>query len=78
MNGENKSRWVKLFSTHDGHPEQIDDIINKWLISNPSYNIVDIKYNMYGGRDVWIDSVLIVYESSQEPFVDWQKGEQQA
>ena len=33
---------------------------------------------MYGGRDVWIDSVLIVYESSQEPFVDWQKGEQQA
>ena len=78
MNGENKSRWVKLFSTHDGHPEHIDDIINKWLISNPSYNIVDIKYNMYGGRDVWIDSVLIVYESSQEPFVDWQKGEQQA
>ncbi len=78
MNGENKSRWVKLFSTHDGHPEHIDDVINKWLITNPSYNIVDIKYNMYSGHDVWIDSVLIVYESSQEPFVDWQKGEQQA
>jgi hypothetical protein len=72
------SRWVKLFSTHDGHPELIDDVINKWLISNPSFNLIDIKYKIHYNDNAWTDVVIVVYESSQEPYVDWKKGEQQA
>ena len=72
------STWIKMFATHDGNPEPIDHAVNKWLISNPSFNLIDIKYKLHYNNNVWTDVVIVVYESSQEPFVDWHKGEQQA
>ena len=58
--------------------ELFDTAVNKWLISNPSFNLIDIKYKLHYNNNVWTDVVIVVYESSQEPFVDWHKGEQQA
>ena len=37
------STWIKMFATQDGDPEPIDQTVNKWLISNPSINLIDIK-----------------------------------
>ena len=72
------STWIKMFATQDGHPEPIDQTVNKWLISNPSINLIDIKYKLHYNNNAYIDVVIVVYESSQEPYVDWGKGEQQA
>ena len=72
------STWIKMFATHDGYPEPIDQSVNKWLISNPSINLIDIKYKLHYNNNVYIDVVIVVYESSQEPYVDWKKGDEQA
>ena len=72
------STWIKMFATQDGHPEPIDQTVNKWLISNPSINLIDIKYKLHNNNNVFIDVVIVVYESSQEPYVDWKKGDEQA
>ena len=72
------STWIKMFATQDGHPEPIDQTVNKWLINNPSINLIDIKYKLHYNNNVYIDVVIVVYESSQEPYVDWKKGDEQA
>jgi len=72
------STWIKMFATQDGNPEPIDQSINKWLISNPSINLIDIKYKLHYNNNVYLDVVIVVYESSQEPYVDWKKGDEQA
>ena len=72
------STWIKMFATQDEHPEPIDQTVNKLLISNPSINLIDIKYKLHYNNNAYIDVVIVVYESSQEPYVDWKKGDEQA
>ena len=39
---------------------------------------IDIKYKLHYNNNAYIDVVIVVYESSQEPYVDWKKGDEQA
>ena len=73
-------RFVKQFSTYDGHPEQLDEMINKWVLKNSNtlgFNLVDVKYRVHYTNDMWYDIALIIYESDEEPYVNWDNGEKQ-
>ena len=73
-------RFVKQFSTYDGHPEHIDEMINKWALKNSNtlgFNIVDVKYEVQYSNDMWYDIALIIYESDEEPYVNWDNGDKQ-
>tara|TARA_B100000029_G_C17252112_1_gene843134 strand:+ start:282 stop:512 length:231 start_codon:yes stop_codon:yes gene_type:complete len=74
-------QWVKeFFASYDGRitEDTVDEQINKWLMTNPSLNLIDIKYDVHYTTHYKIVSALVIYESNNEPFIDWHKGEQQA
>ena len=81
MGDSNMSRrFVKQFSTYDGHPEQLDEMINKWVLKNSNtlgFNLIDVKYRVHYNDDMWYDIALVIYESDEAPYVNWDKGEKQ-
>lgn len=74
------TRYVKEFHAYyDGKEyDGIDNMINRWVITNPQALIVDVKYGHQFVQDqTEIIHALVIYDSDITPNVSWSEGDEQ-